>query len=119
MGLNNRVLTIAVSYPLDLKIQDEIRTQLGYDIAMVLSPAEDIADALKRNYGLAAETLEGISSEGSTGASSFEISADAVEDIEKLAGDASVIKLVNQIILEGWKKRSTDIHIEPYRGGCI
>ncbi|HBU08938.1 MAG TPA: hypothetical protein DEA99_07150 [Candidatus Omnitrophica bacterium] len=102
---------------MDLKIQDEIRTQLGYDIAMVLSPAEDIADALKRNYGLAAETLEGISSEGSTGASSLEISAEAVEDIEKLAGDASVIKLVNQIILEGWKKRSTDIHIEPYRGG--
>ena len=117
LGLNNRVLTIAVSYPLDLKIQDEIRTQLGYDIAMVLSPAEDIADALKRNYGLAAETLEGISSAEETGASSLGIGAEAVEDIEKLAGDASVIKLVNQIILEGWKKRSTDIHIEPYRGG--
>lgn len=117
LGLNNRVLTIAVSYPLDLKIQDEIRTQLGYDIAMVLSPAEDIVDALKRNYGLAAETLERISSGEEAGGSTIEITTDAVEDIEKLAGDASVIKLVNQIILEGWKKRSTDIHIEPYRGG--
>ncbi|GAG34649.1 unnamed protein product, partial [marine sediment metagenome] len=39
-----------------------------------------------------------------------------VEDIEKLAGDASVIKLVNQIILEAYRKRATDIHIEPYRG---
>ena len=117
LRLNNRVLTIAVSYPLDLKIQDEIRTQLGYDIAMVLSPAEDIVDALKRNYGLAAETLERISSGEEAGGSAIEITTDAVEDIEKLAGDASVIKLVNQIILEGWKKRSTDIHIEPYRRG--
>jgi len=40
---------------------------------------------------------------------------ETVEDIEKLAGDASVIRLVNQIILDAYKRRSTDIHIEPYR----
>ena len=40
-----------------------------------------------------------------------------MEDIEKQATDASVIKLVNQIILEAWRKRATDIHIEPYRQG--
>jgi len=39
-----------------------------------------------------------------------------IEDIEKLAGDASVIMLVNQIIFEAFKKRATDIHIEPFRG---
>ena len=39
-----------------------------------------------------------------------------VEDIEKLAEEESVTKLVNQIILEAYKRRATDIHIEPYRG---
>jgi type II secretory ATPase GspE/PulE/Tfp pilus assembly ATPase PilB-like protein len=37
-------------------------------------------------------------------------------DTERMAGDASIAKLVNQIILEAYHKRATDIHIEPYRG---
>ena len=116
--LNNRVLTAAVAYPLDVKIQDEIRTQLGYDITMVLSPSGDIQEALKKRYGLGAETIERIASGGGSGKATLEtVSLEAVEDIEKQASDASVINLVNQIILEGWKKRATDIHIEPFRGG--
>lgn len=115
--INERALTIAVDYPLDIKTQDEIRTQLGYDIEMVLSRSSDILEALKKHYGLAADTLEKITS-GVSGleVSSQEASLEKVEDIEKLAEDASVIKLVNQIILDAYRKRATDIHIEPYRG---
>lgn len=116
--LHNRALTAAVAYPLDVKIQDEIRTQLGYDLIMVLAISSDIKEALKKHYGLGADTL------GKIGASVINergrlqsVSLEAVEDIEKQASDASVINLVNQIILEGWKKRATDIHIEPFRGG--
>lgn len=119
--LNNRLLTIAVSYPLDVKIQDEIRTQLGYDIAMGLACREDIQDGLKKYYGLGADTLEGIGRQDADiqppSLESGNSDTDTLDDIEKQAADASVIKLVNQIILEGWKKRATDIHIEPYRGG--
>jgi len=115
--MKDRVLTIAVAYPLDIKIQDEIRTQLGYGIEIALSCQDDILDALKKHYGLAADTLERITSAAFKESTSIETTPEAVEDIEKLAGDASVIKLVNQIILDGWKKRATDIHIEPYRQG--
>jgi type II secretory ATPase GspE/PulE/Tfp pilus assembly ATPase PilB-like protein len=116
--IKDRTLTIAVPYPLDIKMQDEIRTQLGYDIVTALSSQEDVQEALKKYYGLAADTLERISTAISGDSAPQEtLTQDVVEDIEKLAGDASVIKLVNQIILEGWKKRATDIHIEPYRGG--
>lgn len=115
--LKSRVLTIAVSAPLDLKTQDEIRTQLGLDISIALSSEAEVQDALKKYYGLAADTLEKISSAAlAIDSSEMFLEQEKVEDIEKLAGDASVIKLVNQIILEGWKKRATDIHFEPYRG---
>ncbi|HLD41048.1 MAG TPA: ATPase, T2SS/T4P/T4SS family, partial [Candidatus Omnitrophota bacterium] len=108
----------AVAYPLDVKIQDEIRTQLGYDLTMVLSSSGDIQEALKKRYGLGADTLEKIGSSDSKARERIQaVSIEAVEDIEKQASDASVINLVNQIILEGWKKRATDIHIEPFRGG--
>ena len=118
LELNGRALSIAAAEPLEVKTQDEIRTQLGYDIEVVLALSSGIQEGLKKYYGLAAETLERISppgakAEGSTTAPGNEI----VEDIEKLAGEATVINLVNQIILEGYKKRATDIHLEPYRQG--
>ena len=58
-----RLLTIAVSAPLDIKTQDEIRTQVGYDIDTVLSCSNDIQDSIKKFYGIAAETLESMSAD--------------------------------------------------------
>jgi type II secretory ATPase GspE/PulE/Tfp pilus assembly ATPase PilB-like protein len=115
LSVKGRTLTIVVSYPLDIKTQDEIRMQLGLEIEMALATSSDIADDLRKYYGLAADTLEKISAQSTT--SSQSTIQDGVEDITKQASDASVIKLVNQIILEAWRKRATDIHIEPYRQG--
>jgi len=114
--IKDKTLTIAVAIPLDIKTQDEIRAQLGFDIEIVLSCSADILEGFKKYYGLAADTLKEITSLGYAPASfTQETTQEKVEDIEKLAEDASVIKLVNQIILEGYRKRATDIHIEPYR----
>jgi type II secretory ATPase GspE/PulE/Tfp pilus assembly ATPase PilB-like protein len=116
--LKGRTLTIAVAYPLDIMTLDEIRTQLGLDLEMALACSGDVLDDLKKYYGLAADTLEKISSQASVSTTTEQNRAqEGVEDIEKQATDASVIKLVNQIILEAWRKRATDIHIEPYRQG--
>ncbi|HQP10508.1 MAG TPA: ATPase, T2SS/T4P/T4SS family [Candidatus Omnitrophota bacterium] len=116
LDIQDRVMTIAVAYPLDIKTQDEIRTQLGYEVKMALSLESDINDTLKIHYGLAADTINKIISR--TPRKEMEASkAEAeVEDIEKLAEEESVTKLVNQIIIEAYKRRATDIHIEPYRG---
>jgi type II secretory ATPase GspE/PulE/Tfp pilus assembly ATPase PilB-like protein len=116
LEINDKILRLAVSSPLDIKIQDEIRAQLGYDISYVLALESDISEALKKYYGLAADTLEKISSQAPQDSASSRMGfQEKIEDIAKLADDASVIRLVNQIIVEGWRKRATDIHIEPYR----
>ena len=120
--IQGNVLSVAVPQPLDLKTQDEIRTQVGLEIEMYLAPHRDIADSLQRYYGLAADTLEKITAQGLTtsdAAPQENAAFERVEDIEKLAEQASVIKLVNQIILEAYKKRATDIHIEPYRDQVV
>ena len=117
--LEEKILTIAVNYPLDVKIQDEIRMQLGFDIEMSLSRESDIREMLSKYYGLAADTLEKIIAQVPTEEGITTPVQENIEDIEKLAEDASLIKLVNQIILEAYKKRATDIHIEPYRGTVV
>jgi type II secretory ATPase GspE/PulE/Tfp pilus assembly ATPase PilB-like protein len=117
LSIKERTFTIAVSYPLDIKVQDEIRTQLGHDIEIALSTSDDIEEALKKYYGAMAETLEGIASKSPQGqtVTAHQDHTERIEDIEKMAGNASVIKLVNQIIIDAYKRRATDIHLEPYR----
>ncbi len=117
--LEKRKLTIAVSSPLDLRTRDDIRAHLGYEIEEVLAKEKEILEAVKRFYGFAAGTIGEMMAATpaqSAEAASHEVSVERIENIEKMAGDASIAKLVNQIILEAYKKRATDIHIEPYRG---
>lgn len=114
LKIENRVISIAVSLPLDLKTEDEIRTQLGYGLEIVFAASCDIAEALKKYYGVAVDTAER-SKEALLGSAYPETEANKVDDLEKLAEDASVIKLVNQLILDAFRRRATDIHIEPYR----
>ena len=115
---DGNALTVAISDPQDIKILDDIRVALKsqYRIDAVLATETDILNAIKKYYGLGAETVEGIlHAEDKSQSAPVETLTPEIEDIEKLAGDASIVKLVNQVLLEAWKKRATDIHIEPYR----
>lgn len=119
LKLDKRKLTIAVSTPLDLRTQDDIRAHLGYEIEMVLSREKDITECLKKFYGFAAGTIGEMMEKTPTNSRNVvsEIEkVESIDNVEKMAGDASIAKLVNQIILEAYRKRATDIHIEPYRG---
>ena len=113
-------LTIAVSSPLDIRMRDELRLHIGCEIQMVLTTTDEILQAIKKYYGFAADTVEKMSKYGMNNITESPLAQadERVEDIESAekTEDASVIKLVNQIILEAHAKRATDIHIEPYRG---
>lgn len=108
-------LVIATSDP--LRSLDDVRLFLGYNPKSVLAPVGEIVEAIREYYGVGAETVEGIIAKAPKDVKETKrIKEEAeVEDIEKSAEDASVVKLVNQIILDGYQKRSTDIHIEPFR----
>jgi len=117
--IQNHKLTIAISQPLDVNTLDEIRLGLGFDVEFVFSSARDIEEMTKRYYGLGAETVDRIMMTQNTQnmASPIQVNPSIqVEDIEKLAETASVVQLVNQIILDAYRKGASDIHVEPYRG---
>lgn len=116
--LKNRKLTIAVSKLMDVNTIDEIRFSLGYEIDAIFALEKDIEEMTNRHYGLAADTVEKIltqenSDEGAVVSHSL---PEDLEDIGRLADAPSVVQLVNQIIFEAYKKRASDIHLEPYRG---
>ncbi len=112
--LRGNELTIAVYLPGDLRMEDDIRVNLGLIPRFVLAPKFQIQEALKKYYGFASDTIERILHKEPQQLK-VEHTQAWVEDIEKKSEDPSVSKLVNQIILEAYQKRATDIHLEPYR----
>lgn len=113
VSLEGRALTIGTTDPLDIQTIDDIRLVIGLEIKPVLATKEDILEAIKEYYGIGAETVERImSKEGAKDASATSI--EKTPDIEEMAEDASIIKFVNQILLQAYRDHATDIHIEPY-----
>lgn len=115
VDIEGNVLTLAIASPLDVRMADDIRVHLGFEPKEVLARQSDINEALKKYYGLASDTIDRILTKDPQKRKSDGHQEAWVEDIEKKSEDPSVAKLVNQIILEAYQKRATDIHIEPYR----
>ena len=111
----NNKLTIATSDP--FCSVDDLSLFLKCDIEPLLASEKEIMDAIRNFYGLGAETVEGIIDKVQKEEKNDNIQnlTDKIENIEISSENASVIELVNQIILEAYQKRATDIHIEPYR----
>ena len=107
---SNGTLNVATSDAFDLYAFDDIRLMTGLNIQPVLAPQDDIDKLIKAHYGVGGDTLdEMVGADGAGG-----VSAEASEDLLEMAQEASVIKLVNEIILEAVNERASDIHIEPY-----
>jgi type II secretion system protein E len=105
----NGSLVVAVSNPFDNGMLNAVQFDAGKPVKFALATKAEIEKALKKYYGVGAETLD-------------ELAKDDDEPIELDLGDkeitegdqeASVIKFVNQIIWEAFKDRATDIHFEP------
>jgi general secretion pathway protein E/type IV pilus assembly protein PilB len=109
----NGTLQVATSDAFDLYSFDEIKLMTGLNIQPVLAPKDEIEKVIKTHYGLGGDTLDemvGADDASATGSSVTEGS----EDLLEMAQEASVIKLVNEIIVEAVNERASDIHIEPF-----
>ena len=113
ISFEKNTITVATSDPLDIHTLDDLKLLLNKNVETVLSSENDIIDAIKKYYGVGAETIEKIISEPSK-RKAASTQSQITEDIVKPAEDASIIKFVNQILLEAYKDRATDVHIEPY-----
>jgi type II secretion system protein E len=107
------VITVATANPLDIHTIDDIKLLLKKDIKTVLASKQDIAEAIKKYYGVGAETIERIAPE-LAGEKFISVQSQETQDLVESADDASIIKFVNQILLEAYRDRATDVHIEPY-----
>jgi type II secretory ATPase GspE/PulE/Tfp pilus assembly ATPase PilB-like protein len=110
--LKNNVLQIATNDPLDISAMDEIKLFLNQEVQMVLASQKDILEAIRNFYGLGAQTLEAIAVKAPM---DLEVlSEEEDKDIKDETIDPSVIKFLNQVLLDAITQRATDIHFEPF-----
>ena len=117
LRLDQGTLTLALADPRDPALLNDLRIVLGVsDIQVVVAPPAEIVAALNRLYAkqdaAAGAAIEEINEEA-TGFSLAEL--DQAVDLMEATTDAPVVKLVNSLLVEAIKRRSSDIHIEPYR----
>ena len=94
---------------------DDLRLLFGKAVRAVVAPAPLIADAINSVYdrasGSTAELVSGLDVER------LDLMATELEEPEDLldaSDEAPIIRLVNQLIFQAVKDRTSDIHIEPF-----
>lgn len=106
-------LVVAADDPFAYEAFDELREMVGVEIRLMLATRDQIEQAIRKIYGLGAETAAQMASdEGVAVHVGNEKNGDLAD--ETASADASVMKFVNLILLEAIKGGATDIHIEPY-----
>jgi general secretion pathway protein E/type IV pilus assembly protein PilB len=110
-------ITVALADPSDLATIDSLAHLLHADITIQVASDSDIEAALSKYYGgerggMSAdprlkETIEELTREHVV------VEAAAAADGATVEADAPLIKLVNSLIIEAFKLRASDIHLEP------
>lgn len=115
LRIDGKMVELASAEPLDVKFLDEIRIHLGLEPKIGLAKFSDIVKAQQHLYGLAADMVDRLSKTSPQKDFAEREKSEQIADIEQTTDEASVIRLVNQILFSAYQKRATDIHIEPYR----
>ncbi|MBU6174822.1 MAG: Flp pilus assembly complex ATPase component TadA, partial [Planctomycetes bacterium] len=114
---DNGTLVVATGDPFDVYALDELAMHTGLEVQPVLASTREINRLIKTHFGVGGETVSALVQERG------EEQVELLEGLEaddseaaKMASEASVVKLVNEILIEAANERASDIHIEPEEG---
>jgi general secretion pathway protein E/type IV pilus assembly protein PilB len=114
----NGHIVVATSDPLNLEGLDELSTVSGFRLHPVLTRSGELGSRIHELLGVGGDTINELvrrkSEEG------IELLEEINEDLGELAEGAqapSVIKLVNELLMEAVKLQTSDVHIEPQEHG--
>ncbi len=111
----NGCLLVATCDPFHLYPLDEVSAATGLTVEPVLAGRAEINKLIKSHLGVGSETVDDLLEQ-----SDIEL-LDAIEqddsELSQMAQEASVVRLVNEILLEAIESRASDVHIESHESG--
>ena len=117
---HNGTLVVATSDPFDLYPLDELSSGIGLAIEPVLASRRELAKLIKTHLGVGSETVEGLIAQSAADDDGLEILSEIETDgseLSEMAQEASVVRLVNEILLEAIEARASDVHLESQESG--
>ncbi len=113
-------LRVATADPFDLYPLDEACAATGKTVTPVIAERAEINRLVKKHLGVGSETIEGlVAAAGDDEIELLEgIETDGSE-LSEQAQEASVVRLVNEILTEAVDTRASDIHIESQSDGLV
>lgn len=116
----NSTLKVATADPYSaIAAFDELRMVTDLKVDPVLASDTEIQRLIRQHFGVGASTIDQMTeAEESTGSTDqLELLSDSVDetgDLIEMAQEATVVKLVNDILAEALRDKASDIHIEPF-----
>ncbi len=117
----NGAIVVATNDPFDLYPLDEVSATTGLAVLPALAERAEIAKLIKTHFGVGGETVEGLI-EQKVEQNGVELLEDIEMDgseLSEMAHEASVVRLVNEILLEAIESRASDVHIESQAAGIV
>ncbi len=111
----NDVLTVAISEPTNVFLIDEIKRISNCKVQVVCATNKDIKATLQA-YLPAANVFvidDIIDDSGLEDFTLIESIAEDISNLEEIAGQSPVVKLVNYLLYNAVRENASDIHIEP------
>lgn len=120
IGWDDGALLVATADPFDLYPLDEACATTGKTVVPVVAERGEISRLVKKHLGVGSETVEGLVA--AAGDEEVEL-LDGIEtdgsELSEMAQEASVVRLVNEILIEAVDSRASDIHIESQSDGLV
>lgn len=107
------VLTIAMSDPTDMATLDSIRFLMKCDVDAVISPMDQIKTVMEKYYSTQEAAVNAFIEEMGEMEAVEQAAQEAAEEGGANEDDAPIIRLVTLIIVEAFKLKASDIHLEP------
>ncbi|QDT48530.1 Type II secretion system protein E [Symmachiella dynata] len=114
IGRQDGSIIVATKDPFDLHALDAVGASTGVGVTPVVAAPDELNKLIKSNLGVGAETIDGLMAqrEDAGGIEVLdELEWDQSEDAA-MAQEASVVRLVNEILSEAVEARTSDIHLE-------
>lgn len=117
---DNGTIVVATSDPLDVYPLDEISAATGLSVEPALADRSELAKLIKTHLGVGGETVGGlIEQKIEDGVELLEAIESDGSELSEMAQEASVVRLVNEILLEAIETRTSDVHIESQADGIV
>lgn len=107
---NDERVVVATSRPTDTSIGDVLRFYVSRRIELAVATAEQISQAIEKYYLKDEDVLVDLIGEISEDEIAVE---EDLDDFTVDETDSQIIKLVNKILIDGYQKGVSDIHLEP------